>query len=172
MTKTFFTKQTNDTKINKPAHKGDAGYDVNASSEPKIVGLLHEGSEGKVWKRIDYIEYDTGLSIKTGDDNFTLAFPRSSVSKYNLTLANSVGVIDTGYTNTIKLRFKYNFQPEDLIIIDDSIVGLVNMEKIYQKGDKICQLIFSQHNHPEELEQVESLEDTSRGLGGFGSTGN
>ena len=73
----------------------------------------------------------------------TELFPRSSISKYNLVLANSVATIDRGYRNEILLRYKYIFQPEDMIVVQEDILrvyGRVNNENIYQKGDKIAQI--------------------------------
>ena len=86
---------------------------------------------------------------------YTLLFPRSSISKYELALANSVGVIDAGYRNTIKLRFRFlgkKFSKNSLI---------------YQKGDKIGQLIFMPM-FAFSAHQTESLDESDRGLAGFG----
>jgi dUTPase len=62
-------------------------------------------------------------------------------------------------------------QPEDLIINDcNSIVCVVNPNKIYKSGDKICQLVFQKHFHP-SITFVSELEQSERNEGGFGSTG-
>lgn len=165
-----------DGELNPPAKEGDVGYDVKAVSLPKIVGKQAPGDN--LWYAIDYIEYDLGIKLdglqsimsKT-DDVFTLIFPRSSLSNYNLTLANSVGVIDSGYRGNVKVRFKYIFQPEDLIANQfGHISGRVNLQKIYRKGDKVCQLVFQPHFHP-TIEVVDKLEDSERQEGGFGSSG-
>lgn len=102
-----------------------------------------------------------------------LIFPRSSISKYNLVLANSVPVIDAGYRGTIKLRFKYIVQPEDLRrdAVFDSFITAVNLDKIYKKGDKIAQIAWVQREET-VICQEEELEDSVRGGGGFGSSGN
>lgn len=164
-----------DLTFNTPSKEGDAGYDVCATSEPKIVGS--KCSEG-FWTRIDYIEYDLGLKVdgfqpvnSPNEDIYTFVFPRSSISKYNLLLANSVGIVDSGYRGSIKVRFKYILQPEDLFIVSNgSLRAQVDLDKIYQKGDKVCQLIFQKHFHP-TIEFVSSLEESERSEGGFGSTG-
>lgn len=161
--------------VNMPSKEGDAGYDVCAVSEPNIVGC--KSVEG-FWKSIDYIEYDLAVKLdgfqpinSPNEDVFTLAFPRSSISKYNLLLANSVGVIDSGFRGSLKARFKYVFQPKDIIITSSGTVqAAVDFDKIYQKGDKVCQLIFQKHFHP-TIELVSSLEESERNEGGFGSTG-
>ena len=160
--------------ISDPAKEGDVGYDVIASSEPVIVGK--KNPEG-YWKNIDYIEYDLMIKIdgfqpvnSNQADVFTLVFPRSSISKYNLLLCNSVGVVDSGYRGNVKVRFKYLFQPEDLKVSQmGNVCGMINSDKIYQKGDKVCQLVFQQHFHP-LIELFENLEESERNEGGFGST--
>lgn len=161
--------------VNLPSKEGDAGYDVCAVSEPNIVGS--KCSEG-FWTRIDYIEYDLGLKVdgfqpvnSPNEDIYTFVFPRSSISKYNLLLANSVGIVDSGYRGSIKVRFKYILQPEDLFILSNgSLRAEVDLDLIYKKGDKVCQLVFKKHFHP-VIEFVSSLEESDRNEGGFGSSG-
>jgi dUTPase len=160
-----------------------AGYDVVAVGEPKIIG--EREPQTNLWKRIDYIEYRTGIQVgpEFSKEGFThvLAFPRSSISNYNLMLANSIGVIDNDYRGEILLRFKYTWQPEDYLITRDKInrddnsfmlgvVGNMNWEKIYRTGDRICQLVAMPHSDLNFFE-VDSLNDTDRGSGGFESTG-
>ena len=164
-----------------PSHDGDAGYDLVANSSPNIVGKKDEFSG--YWEEISYIEYDTNVFVQplqevNGEPEpleniyYSLVYPRSSLSKYNLILANHVGVIDSGYQNSIKLRFKYIAQPKDFIIgFANQIFVKIDESKIYHKDDKIGQLIFAKHIHPSQINKVESFEESSRGLGGFGSTG-
>jgi len=152
--------------INLPAKVGDAGFDVTAQNEPKIVGA---NAYGPYWSRIDYIEYDTGLQISPEEFYHTLVLPRSSISKTNLFLRNSIGLIDNGYRGTIKLRFGYIFQPIDMIMHGGNLICEVDYRKIYKKGDKIGQLVFSNTIIPKTL-TVESLNETERGQGNFGST--
>jgi len=138
-----------------PPAKDDAGWDLIASSDPLFT--YDESSKLKK-KPILYIEYDTGVILQPPENFFTLLFPRSSVSKYKLSLANSVGVIDNGYRDTVKLRFRFLGK------------GTPKNSEIYKKGDKIGQLVFSPlfnfYAH-----QTDVLDESSRGLGGFGSTG-
>lgn len=155
------------------------GYDVIATSDPEIIGETYDNG---TYKRIDYIQYKTNLKLAvqeqrqysgfgyTDIDYDVLAFPRSSVSKYNLTLANSIGLIDADYRGEVLLRFKYNWQPEDLKIRTDNLLeGRVNSDKIYKKGDKICQLKITRVEDVEFI-LVNELDSTDRGEGGFGST--
>jgi dUTPase len=100
-----------------------------------------------------------------------MVYPRSSISKYNLTLANSVGVIDSGFRNTVKVRFRYIIQPKDIVIKENNIEGVkIDKEKIYRNGDKIAQIIWCMHNHP-FLNFTDTVPPSTRALGGFGSTG-
>jgi dUTPase len=161
-------------EISIPCHGGDAGYDLTASSHPKIVGDLYQGY---LFKSIKYIEYDTNISISPSQDKyndyefFSLLFPRSSISQHNLSLCNSIGVIDSGYRDTIKVRFNYMAQPENYIVINNkNLLFSVDKSKVYSRGDKIAQLIFTKHFHP-KIKMVSSLKGSDRGADGFGSTG-
>lgn len=124
------------------AKPGDAGLDLVAID---------------CYKNHDYgfIEYGTGLSIEIPEGYVGLIFPRSSISKTPHTLANSVGVIDSGYRGEIKLRMRYQDDKED-------------ME--YGFGDKVGQLVIIPFPKI-ELEESQELSETERGNGGFGSTG-
>ena len=158
-----------------------AGYDIVATSDPKIVGVSGKTIGGLTfWRNIDYIEYETNLFIAPSAVSFhTLIHPRSSVSKYNLLLANSVGLVDNDYRGMVICRFKYVWQPEDLGWIapftgaatntPGVMTGQVNYGKIYKKGDKIAQLVV-EPTVQVEWEFVDDLSQTQRGGGGFGST--
>ena len=167
------------------------GYDVVATSEPEIVG---EKNENGTYKRIDYIQYKTNLKVAVQKEEKSvtgfslelidydiLAFPRSSVSKYNLQLANSIGLIDADYRGELLLRFNYLWQPEDYNVYTHEsgdatkdelytyLGGKININKIYKKGDKICQLKVTKVENI-NFELVNELDSTNRGEGGFGST--
>ncbi len=188
-------KQAENLTLPKEGSSQSAGYDVVALEEPKIIGI--ETDNLLFWKSIDYIEYKTGLFIAPQTDNYghdyhTLIFPRSSVSKYNLILANCIGLIDTDYRGEILLRFKYIWQPEDFVAIINpnmeltnggsiekisdttarfklDIVGKVNVNKLYKKGERIGQLVAEITNQVDWI-VVADLSSTIRGHGGFGST--
>lgn len=164
----------NENALPKTATDRSTGYDIVATSDPEIVGEKTDYG----YKRIDYIQYRTNLYVAVKPDHGPhfgfgyelidydiLAFPRSSVSKYNLILANCIGLIDSDYRGEVLLRFKYMWQPEDI----DLQVGKPNLEKIYKKGDKICQLKITKVEHAEFC-LVDKLDSTQRGEGGFGST--
>ena len=96
--------------------------------------------------------------------------PRSSISKYNLILTNSVGTIDSGYRGNILARFKYIAQPEDYVPIHGLKI-MINYDKIYKIGDRIAQLIAFGQNKT-TLRYKDELSMTERNDGGFGHTGN
>jgi len=155
------------------------GFDIVVTSDPEIVGEQYDNG---TYKRINYIQYKTNLKLAVQKDrqfsNFgytdldydILAFPRSSVSKYNLVLANCIGLIDADYRGEVLLRFKYIWQPEDYLVGNDkTLEGYVNFTKLYNKGDKVCQLKVTKVENVEFV-LVDELDSTNRGDGGFGST--
>ena len=99
------------------------------------------------------ITYKTGLAIEIPRWYVGLLFPRSSVYKTGQSLTNCVGVIDSGYRGEIMLKFT-----------------LSPYQREYQIGDRIGQLIIIPYPMI-EFEEVEELAKTSRGKGGYGSTG-
>jgi dUTP pyrophosphatase len=127
--------------IPKYVKNGDAGMDITAISMTE-TDL--------------YIEYGTGLAIQLPSNYVGLIYPRSSLSNFHLVLSNHVGVIDSGYTGEIRFRFKKTQDGPN--------------SKYYQVGDRIGQLIVMPY--PLVLfNEVTELEETSRGFGGFGSSG-
>jgi len=127
--------------IPKYAHSTDAGLDLCCTSINR---------EGEL-----YIEYGTGLAIEIPEGYVGLLFPRSSISNKDMILANSVGVIDSGYRGEIKLRFK--------IIKDKSY------RRLYEKYEKVGQLVIIPYPSI-EFEEIEELSISERMEGGFGST--
>lgn len=99
-----------------------------------------------------FIEYGTGLAFEIPKGYVCLVFPRSSISNKVLSQCNSVGVLDSGYRGELKIRF-YKHGKEE-----------------YEIGDRIGQVMIIPY--PEiEFEEVDELNDSERGNGGFGSTG-
>ncbi len=134
---------------------GDAGMDMVAIS----AEIAEDGS---------YIEYGTGIAIEIPAGYVGLLFARSSISKTSLILANHVGVVDSGYRGEIKFRFK------DTKMTRTMSTGHVWKwfagETAYEVGNKIGQLMILPYPQIELIDSDE-LSDTSRGEGGFGSTG-
>ena len=108
----------------------------------------------------DYIEYETGIAMKIPEGYFGALFPRSSNSKKDLLLCNSVGVVDSGYVGPINFRYKvvnYKKQSDDFY-------------KLYDIGDRVGQIIIMPYPQV-KFEEVEELDSTERGSLGFGSSG-
>lgn len=136
-------KLSEDAKLPTYGKNGDAGMDLTAITKKSTMG---------------YIEYGTGLAIEIPEGYVGLVYPRSSISKYDLALANSVGIIDSGYRGEIMLRFK-------------RIESFYKQKDIYMLGDKVAQLIIIPYPKI-VLEVMQELSQTERNEGGFGSTGN
>lgn len=130
-----------DTVIPSYAKEGDAGMDLTAVS---------------VEFTQDYVSYKTGLAIEIPYGYVGLLFPRSSNSKKDMLLSNSVGVIDSGYRGEIELRFKIVKSAKD-------------SHSLYTAGDRVGQLIIMPIPHIDLIES-ETLSDSIRGESGFGST--
>lgn len=100
----------------------------------------------------DSATIDTGVHIEIPDGYVGMIKSKSGLNvKYGLT---SEGVIDAGYTGSICVKL-YNH---------------TNKSYCINKGDKISQLVIMPIASP-ILKQVDKLDDTERGSGGFGSTG-
>ena len=98
---------------------------------------------------------DTGWSMEIPKNYFGAIYPRSGLAvKYGLRLANGTGIIDSDYRGPVKVALH-----------NDSLNNYV-----IKHGDRIAQLIIIPYESI-EMEEVEELEDTDRGTGGFGSTG-
>lgn len=96
-----------------------------------------------------------GFALQIPDGWGAFIFPRSGLSyKKGITMANCVGVIDTDYTGEVKA----------------SAVNLSDSEYTISPGDRVAQLVFLPVEKA-RLVEAESLDDTERGDGGFGSTG-
>ena len=109
----------------------------------------------------DYVEVRTGISVEIPPGYVGLLFPRSSISKKNLVMANSVGVIDSDYRGEIMLRFK---------VLEISSYGAFKYSKLFNQGDKVGQLVVIAAPII-EINEVKELNETVRGVSGFGSTG-
>ena len=97
----------------------------------------------------------TGVNIQLPEGWLAMIFPRSSTgAKTSLRLSNSVGIIDSGYRGELGVLF------------DNTSTGAIEIKK----GDRIAQLLVMP-SYRFQPKVVESLEDSDRGEGGFGSTG-
>jgi len=129
------------------AHEDDGAMDCRASSDCvwKYNGLAFT------------CEVSLGFKVSVPRDYVLLLFGRSGMGFKHLTsLVNSVGVIDCGYINEVKAK---------LISFNNN-----NFSPNIKKGDKVCQMILM-YRPKIFLDEVKELDETERGLNGFGSTG-
>lgn len=132
-----------DAVIPKYETVGSVGMDLTATS--------------KNYDEYGNVVFGTGISIQLPDGYYADLRPRSSISKYDLVLANSIGTIDADYRGELILKFKHT--------IDCDLESL----KEYDVGDRIAQLVILPYPKVSFVE-VDELSDTERGTGGFGST--
>ena len=124
------------------AHLGDAGMDV-FSYETYIL----KPGERRLFK--------TGLKVEISEGYEMQIRPRSGLAlNHGVTVLNTPGTIDAGYRGEV------------------GVILINHAEKVYsiKKGDKIAQVVISSVERA-VLEEVEKLEESSRGESGFGSTG-
>lgn len=108
----------------------------------------------------------TGLAVAIPKGYVGLLFPRSSIANTAHTLANCVGVIDSDYRGEIMAKFTINSRTVLYKLNGWKIGGF----KQYDVGDRIVQLVIVPCPDV-TLVEVDNLDDTARGEGGFGSTG-
>tara|TARA_B100001250_G_scaffold330202_1_gene295058 strand:+ start:56 stop:493 length:438 start_codon:yes stop_codon:yes gene_type:complete len=122
-------------------HSGDAGLDLYVLEDQ----IFKAGETGKI---------KLGISCENLDGKGYFLFPRSSISKTPLRMANSIGLIDGGYRGEI-MAVCDNIKDYDFSI---------------SKGDRLFQLVSADLSSI-EFEITDNLSDSTRGKGGFGSTG-
>ncbi len=124
-------------------HPGDAGLDLRAA-------------EGLTVKPGERAMVPTGVAVAIPDGHAGLVLPRSGLaSKKGLTLANAPGLIDAGYRGEVVCAV-VNLDPHEAVEIS--------------AGDRIAQLVIVAVPDVSPA-FVEELPESSRGAGGFGSTG-
>lgn len=144
------------------AHPTDAGFDLVATSRD-----IDEFGN---------VVYGTGLAVEIPEGHVGLAFPRSSVSKYGLAMANSTGVIDAHFRGEMKFKFKPTLCALENIDEEGNneilVGGFHDAEEVlpYAVGDRIAQLVIMPIPAVEMVE-ADTLSTTDRGEGGYGSTG-
>lgn len=149
-------KLTENAVIPQKAHATDAGFDLTATS--------------RVVDEYGCIIYGTGLAFEIPEGYVGLLFPRSSNAKKDLTLSNSVGVLDSGYRGEVTFKFKpaLRWDIEGGICVGERGNEMTLLK--YNVGDRIGQLIIMPI--PDiEFEEAEELSETDRGVGGYGSSG-
>jgi dUTP pyrophosphatase len=138
-----FTRLSEGAREPSRAHDGDAGFDLYAV-EAAVIPAGERASVG------------TGIALAIPEGWAGLVLPRSGLAaRHGITLPNAPGLIDAGYRGEVRV----------LLLNTDSRAAFE-----VAPGDRIAQLVLVRHESPELIE-VESLEETVRGAGGFGSSG-
>lgn len=149
-------------------HPSDSGWDLTVIGVDKIKG--------------DTIFFKTGLQVRPPAGHYFEIYPRSSIAPLPLMLANSVGIIDENFSGELIVAIRVLHSemglsnertsfPSGMINALDarpsSITEVANL--ILGKKPKIAQMILRKRLDT-TFEEVENLEETDRGSGGFGST--
>jgi dUTP pyrophosphatase len=138
-----FTRLSEDAVAPSRAHDGDAGYDLRAAEAVR----LEPGARASV---------GTGIALEIPGGWAGLVLPRSGLAaRHGISLVNAPGLIDAGYRGEVRVLL-LNTDPAEPFDVE--------------AGDRIAQLMLVRHEAP-QLEEVDSLEESVRGAGGFGSTG-
>ena len=126
------------------ATSGSSGMDLRANLTDTIV-----------LKPLERIAIPTGIFIELPDGYEAQVRPRSGLAiKHGITCLNTPGTIDADYRGEIKVI----------------LINLSNEEQTINHGDRIAQIIFQRITHAEWVTTVE-INETERGIGGFGHTG-
>jgi dUTP pyrophosphatase len=135
---------TSNNELPTYATKGSAGMDLRANLQEDVV--IAPGERKLI---------STGLKISLPDGYEAQIRPRSGLAlKKGVTVLNSPGTVDSDYIGDIGVIL-INHGEESFTV---------------SNGDRIAQMVIAKHETV-EFEQVESLDETERGSGGFGSTG-
>ena len=128
-------------KVPSQKHVSDIGYDISASDDVTL-------------KSNEVTLVNTGIAINLPQQCAGFVLPRSGLStKHKITLINSPGLIDPGYTGELLVPL-INHSDDDYEI---------------KAGDRIAQLVLINTNSV-NFKVVDSLPETDRSSGGFGST--
>jgi len=159
--KTFLIKAMNENDSffysnHSTFHKGDSGLDVFIVNDqvigPKETVLIDLGIQCQSrsfdpciwhWFKNEFYKYHSYILM-----------PRSSIAKTPLMMKNSFGLIDSGYLGSLKIAF-YNTSDEPFTL---------------SRGERYAQLVNSNLD-PIFMKLVDKHRNTTRGSGGFGSTG-
>jgi dUTP pyrophosphatase len=125
------------------AHPGDAGADLVAAIDVELA----PGQRAVV---------PTGVAIALPDGYAAFVHPRSGLAaRHGVTIVNAPGTVDAGYRGEIRVT-----------LLNTDLIQSVS----FQRGDRIAQLVIQRVARP-AFHEVDTLPGSSRGDGGFGSTG-
>lgn len=141
-----FAKLHPDAIIPSFAKAGDAGLDLHVVSVERIQDPV----------KGDFYDYKFGIACEIPPGFAGFLFPRSSISRTDLSLSNSVGCVDSGYRGEIGARFKRT----------------AASPRIYGVGERAVQMVVLEIPKVNVMEvEFSELSKTERGSGGFGHSG-
>lgn len=138
----YIYKTDKDAIFPSKSKASDVGYDLSIIKE-----------ESKMLNNT--VLYDTGIKLRVKNGLYAEVVPRSSLSKSGYMLANSIGIIDPSYNGNI------------FIALVKTSADAPEIKFPF----RCCQIIFRQQFHLNMIEVVEAFDETARGEGAFGSTG-
>jgi dUTP pyrophosphatase len=125
------------------AHDGDAGLDLYALED----AVLAPGERASV---------PTGIAVEIPPGQAGLVLPRSGLAaRHGISVVNAPGLIDSGYRGEVRVLLLNTDREQPFEL---------------SSGDRIAQLVLVRVELP-TLVEVDSLTDSDRGVGGFGSSG-
>lgn len=143
MVEILIKRLDDDVPVPSYAHPGDAGADLTTTVDIE----LKPGERALV---------PTGISIAMPDGFVALVHPRSGLAaKFGVSIVNAPGTVDAGYRGEIKVML-INLDPAEPVVL--------------RRGDRIAQLVIQRFETAAFVE-VDTLPDSVRGDGGYGSTG-
>jgi dUTP pyrophosphatase len=138
-----FTRLSEAAKAPQRAHPGDAGCDLFAAEAAR----LEPGERASV---------GTGIAVEIPEGSAGLVLPRSGLAaKHGISVVNAPGLIDAGYRGELRVLLLNTDKQEAFEI---------------EPGDRIAQLVIVEVADADPVE-AETLAESARGDGGFGSTG-
>jgi dUTP pyrophosphatase len=143
MVEILITRLGEDVPLPSYAHPGDAGADLTTTVDVR----LEPGERAMV---------PTGIRIALPEGYVALVHPRSGLAaRSGVSIVNAPGTVDAGYRGEVKVLL-INLDPTEPVLLSS--------------GDRIAQLVIQQVEHAIFVE-VDSLPESVRGDGGYGSTG-
>ena len=128
------------------AHSTDAGFDLTCT---RITTEINECGQL-------VLVYHTDLALEIPEGYYGAVVPRSSISKKSLRQCNTPGTVDAGYRGEVTVK---------MVSTTDVIPS------VYKEGERMAQILILPVPDV-QFEESETLSETERGEGSYGSTGN
>ena len=146
-----------DAKLPTYGTDGAAAFDLYAQRIESASSESLSGESAELFGSDDFVVFGTGLSFEIPEGHAMFIYSRSGHGfKHTVRLVNATGIIDSDYRGEVMVKLiKDNWRHSDVIL---------------SVGDRIAQAVILPVERY-EMVAVEELTETTRGTGGFGSTG-